>query len=213
MRSAFLILSLLIPGAAPLADQSPGNKTRLIQKADSVVAIYRLDGWVFDPKGPYLILAAWPDGTVIWSENRGVGGPPYKIGRIPVEKFNERIKRIDEAGFFSDTKQNGRGIFAYDAGSVHIVVKSGDKTFSIYSVLEIFEGPPDESRLRLASLKAESADTLLFRVVWNELRNHILALTPAKGESIKGHLDGAGEGTFKGVNWIEDATEDSSRRW
>jgi hypothetical protein len=210
MRATFLILALLIPGAAPLADPPSSSTTRLIQKADSVIAIYRLDGWVFDPQGPYLILAAWPDGTVIWSENRGSGGPPYYTAKIPVEKFQARIKRIDEAGFFYDTEFNGKGYFAYDAGEVNMVVNAGEKKFKSYSALEIFEGPPDESRLKVTSLKHEDAARLRFRLYWNELRNHMMALTPAKGEPIKGHLEGAGEGTAKGVNWVQDSKEQTS---
>jgi hypothetical protein len=72
-----IFISLFILSPSALAFDEPKETTRPITDADSVVAIYREDWGLLSSGSPAIILAAWPDGHIIWSGDHVKGGVPY----------------------------------------------------------------------------------------------------------------------------------------
>jgi len=49
-------------------------------------------------------VGAWPDGHVIWSEDRVRGGPPYWEGQVPPERVSALLKQVERDGAFGDKR-------------------------------------------------------------------------------------------------------------
>src|SRR5262245_14873663 len=99
---AILALAVLMTFSAICTAEPPRINARTISAAESVLAMYVAEGWVSDPQGPQLIIAVWPDGRAVWSENRILGGPPYRTAQIVPEKVKAVLLEIAEDGYFED---------------------------------------------------------------------------------------------------------------
>src|SRR6516164_2031205 len=53
-----------------------------ITEADTVLAVYAEDWTLWNTDIYRIIIAIWPDGHVVWSENRLGGGAPYCTGKV-----------------------------------------------------------------------------------------------------------------------------------
>jgi hypothetical protein len=49
-----------------------------------------------------LIVAAWPDGRVIWSTDPVEGGPPYRSGRTDPAAIARLLDRLEKQGLFAN---------------------------------------------------------------------------------------------------------------
>src|SRR5437764_3969488 len=69
MRFTILGLMVVVCGSPDCwADEKP--PLRPITEADSVLAVYHQDWGLFSRGTPAIILAIWPDGHAVWSEDR-----------------------------------------------------------------------------------------------------------------------------------------------
>jgi len=117
MRITFVYV-LVASIVAPLCADQP-KQVRSITEAKSVLAVYREDwGWGASG-GPYIILAAWPDGHVVWSEDRLQGGPPYQSANVDPQKIGALLALFEAEGMFADTTLN-QGHFGVDSTVHHV---------------------------------------------------------------------------------------------
>ena len=77
---------------------------RPITLADSVVAIYAQNWGRPSGGGPKLILAAWGDGYVVWSQDRLQGGEPYLAGQVSPARVSAVLERVEREGAFGDPR-------------------------------------------------------------------------------------------------------------
>jgi hypothetical protein len=185
------VATALTPTEAP--KDHPG---RPISTADTVLAIYVRHDGRRAPKSPGLVMAVWPDGTAIWSDDRTVGGPPYRSGHVDPKRVAAALKRIGADGYFDD-ESLGQLYVGPDAGSTILLAKAGKKKVDMQSWHELYEGNGAVARegglgtaegSRLAALKAESAKYLYYRMAWSELRGQMTALIPNESRPVEGRL-------------------------
>jgi hypothetical protein len=186
-----LALTALIVGPRP-----PGD--RPITAAEEVVAIYVDQGLRPSGGGPKLVLAAWGDGQVVWSQNAVEGGAPYFAGQVPPARVAEALERVTRDGAFAD-ETLGHVRYGPDAGYTTILLKHGGHRLEMSSWHELYEEAgklvagasglrPLEGRDRLAALRAEPAEYLYYRMAWAELRTLAASLRPAGGRRVRGEL-------------------------
>jgi hypothetical protein len=187
----------------------PKQAVRAISKAESVLAVYLEDWGLAAPKGPAMILAAWPDGYIIWSGDRLEGGAPYYAARIAPKKVTALLARFDKDGLLADDKLNGAH-FGPDSAFITVFVKSGKKQVKMESWHELFEASDnlvaDDSGVhaigggrRLDVLRKARPEYLFYRFVWSETRAKLGDLVPAAGKVTSGRP------VMKGgeLSWLE----------
>ena len=94
-----LLLGLIVP---ELSAEKPKPAMRPISDAESVLAVYRQDWGLSSGGEPAIIFAAWPDGFIVWSSDRLMGGPPYRSGHIDPKRVTALLSRFDKDGLFAD---------------------------------------------------------------------------------------------------------------
>jgi hypothetical protein len=171
--------------------EEPIDRRRPITDADSVLAVYR-EGWgLASSRGPAIILAAWPDGQIVWSKDRLNGGTPYFAGRVDPKKVAGVLSGFEKEGLFADDKLN-RAHFGPDSQFITVLIKSGKKQVKMQSWHELYEISDNivvdhrgavvlEGRRRLDELRKAPADYLFFRTVWSETRTKLSDLIPDEG--------------------------------
>ena len=179
----------------PLA-QEPKSAMRPITDAESILAVYRED-WSLDSSGgPAIIFAAWPDGFIVWSGDRVMGGPPYRAGHIDPKRVTALLSRFDKDGLFADKKLNDAH-FGPDSQFTTLFIKSGKKQVKMCSWHELMEDSDElvaddhgaailNGRRRLDVLRKAPADYLFYRFVWSETRSRLADLIPAESTATGG---------------------------
>lgn len=100
---------------------------RPIEKADSILAIYPEDwGLRSSARIPALILAVWPDGHIVWSKDRLMGGAPYFAGQIDREIVSSLLLRLEQDGVFADKSLNNAN-FGEDSKFTTLLIRSRKK--------------------------------------------------------------------------------------
>ena len=146
--------------------------------------------------GPQLILGAWPDGTVIWSENRLNGGSPYYTATVKPEVLAEALQALKARGFFRD---GNHSYYGPDSQCTSIAVRTGDDYVELHSWHELFEqgglgigehfGLTDlDSRNFYDTIANQPREHLLFRLRWYDARMAASHLRPAVGKPTSGSL-------------------------
>jgi hypothetical protein len=181
-----------------VARAGPANP-RPITQADEVVAIYAQD-WGRAAHGmPRLILVAWGDGHVVWSEDRVQGGPPYLTGDIPPARVSAVLERTDRDGAFRD-KRLAQPCFGPDSSFTTVLFRKAGRQLKMDSWHELAEAsgrvvarscalaslPANERRLEV--LRKEPSEYLYYRVVWGELRALASSLVPAVSRRAAGEV-------------------------
>ena len=187
LRLVFLSLltGALASGAA--------DGSRAITEAEGVVAIYaETDG------PPRMILAAWPDGHVVWSEDRLKGGAPYFVGQVPPARVSAVLSQVEREGAFAN-RQLANPRFGPDASFTTVFFKKGSSQLKMASWHELAEA---DGRLvarshgltslanerLLEALRKEPAEYLFYRLVWAELRTLGASLIPSEGHRVNGEV-------------------------
>lgn len=189
-----------------------GDKTPMqavpVSTAKSILSIYVLEGWVWNPRGPQLVLAAWDNGRVIWSENRVTGGAPYWTSQIDQKRITELFTRICNEGFFDERELNCLRV-PYDSGSTVLLARTGKKQIRMRSAHETY---PNDGHLSFRSKSpagrwqnATGNDARYFGA-WDELRRTLNSVIPTNGTQIDGKLFHEGGEVF----WIESSELPSS---
>lgn len=183
------------PARSPAASRAP-TQLRPITRAESVLAVYRENWGLASSGGPYLILAFWPDGTVVWSEDRLRGGPPYREGRVAPTKIAALFKQFERAGIFGDSKL-AEDKFGPDSQFTVLYLKHGAKQLQMRSWHELQEASGDwvgtagssaflNGRSRAEVLRKEPPEFLYYRMVWSEVRAALSEALPAGGTPSSG---------------------------
>jgi hypothetical protein len=178
--------------AAALGAGQPQARLIPITEADSVLAVYREDWGRAAAGTPAIILAAWPDGRMVWSEERLRGGAPYRAGRVDRRKVAALLERFDRDGVFSDEKLN-EAHFGPDSQFISLFIKSGAKKVKMQSWHELFEASgglvvtsTGASSLNGPRRLEEPADYLVFRLIWSETRALLAGLVPSESREHSG---------------------------
>ncbi len=181
---SFILLILL--GTTSSADP-PERGLRPISDADAVVAMYYQDWGLSSSGSPRIILAAWPDGSIIWSDDRVKGGAPYRVGHVDPKKFVALLARFEKDGLFSDKKFN-QGHYGPDSQFITVLAKSGKKKITMQSWHEVYEESGSlvddhgvsglNGRRRVDALRVLPPDYMFFRLLWSETRGKMADLIP-----------------------------------
>lgn len=197
--SAFLVVSF-----ASLVAQA---QERAITEAEAVVAIYVEHRSLLSSEPPRLILSAWDDGRVVWSDDPVTGGPPYRGARIDPEAVTALLSAFEADGLFElDELEHAR--FGPDATFTTILLSSGGKRLRMRSWHELMEsrggvarktGVVSTEEPRLHALRDEPADYLFYRFVWADIRARARELIPSDGDPVEG---GVAEKDGR-ITWLE----------
>ena len=175
----------------------PANQElRPITDAKTILAVYYQD-WRLSSSGELnLIVAAWDDGRILWSDDRLKGGPPYRGAQIGASRVNELLSRLDEDGLF-DIDFLSHPHFGPDTEFKTIFLNASGKQLKMESSHELVEekggivreyGTVSDKRPRFEVLRREPNDYLFYRFVWAEIRGRALSLIPPCGDTIHGEL-------------------------
>ncbi len=188
---AMLLVSLGVAGAMGAEPQK-----RLITDADDVIAVYRQGrGGEF----PRLILAAWHDGHVVWSDDQLRGGPPYRTREVEPKVIEELFARFARDGMFSSSRLNASYHGPWEAHT-SILIKNAEREVLMSSWHETVEHSgkvvaagsglkPVEGRSRLSILSDQFSHYLFFRAVWSETRLQLRELIADEGKEVDGELE------------------------
>jgi hypothetical protein len=193
----FAVCSLLF-GLYVLSSRAdePKPTMRAISEAESVLAVYREDWGRASSGETAIILAAWPDGYIVWSEDRLKGGPPYRAGHIDPKRVAALLARFDQDGLFADKKLDD-GHFGPDSEFTSVFIKAGKKQVKMCSWHELYEAGGGlvadhhglstlDGRRKLDVLHKAPTDYLIFRLAWSETRSTLSDLIPGESKAIEG---------------------------
>jgi hypothetical protein len=203
-----MLTLLLVVLAGSVSNTAPAPRPRPLSQADTVLAVVAQDRGLDSLSTARLIFAAWPDGYVVWSQDRIAGGAPYWAGTLDPGLLAAGLQRAVRDGVFAD-KSLGDPCFGPDSkfttillrhsgkqlrmDSWHEVSEHGGKLFASSCALTALWGP------RLEAMRREPPRYLYYRVVWSELRALASSLIPAASRPVVGGLD------MKGgvMAWVE----------
>jgi hypothetical protein len=137
MRTA-IISGFLALIAASGRGGEPNQTIRPITEAQAVIAVYREDWGLASAGQPAIIFAAWPDGHIVWSDDRIQGGPPYRSGQSDPRKFAKLLARFESDGLFANEKLN-QANFGPDSQFITVLIKSTKKQVKMMSWHELIE--------------------------------------------------------------------------
>ena len=147
------------------------------------------------------VLAAWPDGTLVWSLDRVLGGPPYQVTRVASDAVERAVQSMAADGRFVSQRYHGP-----DARRTHMTVDLGpDRIVDAASWHEIAERDPGlvatatgieplDGRDRAAVLAAQPEAYRAFRARWDAVKNAAWRLVPEAGRP-------AGPSDLEGLPW------------
>jgi hypothetical protein len=145
MRTAITCVVIVLIAAFGRADE-PRPFVRPITEAQAVIAVYHED-WGLGSNGqPAIIFAAWPDGHMVWSDDRIHGGPPYHTAQIDPQKFAKLIARFENDGLFADGKLNNAQ-WGPDSAFIRVLIKSGKRKIQMESGMNYLRRRVDWSRV------------------------------------------------------------------
>lgn len=174
-----------------------GQTARPITEAASILAIYTQD-WQLGVSDPVkIVVAAWEDGNIVWSEDRLNGGPPYRTARLGPSRLEEFLSSYETDGVF-ELDGLKRQHLGPDSAFTTMVLKTNGKQLEMRSWHELIEGRKQGNvresgvfspqRPRLQVLQEESREYLFYRFVWTEIRARALSLIPTEGELVDGNV-------------------------
>lgn len=187
--TVFLLVACQVSGAETVS--------RPITDSDGVLAVYTQDwGLHSSSLQPRLILAAWNDGYVVWSEDRLQGGAPYHAGRVDPKRLESTLSNLERDGLFAE-KSLAKSIFGPDSRFTTILIRSGKKKIEMRSWHELYESQGKvvavahgltglEGQSLFEALKGQPSDYLLFRLVWTDIRARAAEFVPSGGKPVNG---------------------------
>ena len=191
-----MLTALLVVLAGALSNAA-ASRTRPVTEADTVLAVYTQDWGLGSYQGPRLIIAAWPDGYVVWSQDRIEGGPPYLAGTVDPRLLSAGLSSAVRDGVFAD-KSLANPCFGPDSKFTTILLRYSGKQLRMDSWHEVSEQSGKLfasscaltalSRPRLEAMREESPRYLYYRVVWSELRGFASSLIPATSRPVAGDV-------------------------
>ena len=139
-----------------------------------------------------LIVAAWNDGTVVWSEDPLRGGPPYWEASIPPIRIEQTMTLVrSRAAMLS-----GRRLYTPEhAPFIRIDIWTGGERLHLWSWHELVEAKGDRivTGNGLSVVPASRPSTLvstsgaefrLFRLAWMDIREALANVHPSTGRTV-----------------------------
>jgi hypothetical protein len=198
MRLLVFALCLFSSTLLPFGNE-PTQPTDRRAIDDAAIACFTRAGMTRQKTFPGLIVAIWPDGQAIWSNDRLQGGAPYLTGTVEKTKLEAVLSQIEKDGFLSDKVLAGLR-YGPDAGYTTMKVKTAKQSLEMGSWHELYEangkvvatdhglqGRGDKTKL--AVLKEQPAQFLYYRMAWSDLRFLMVSLIPTNGQPVQGQLD------------------------
>jgi hypothetical protein len=177
--------------ASGLPAEEPKPAAKPAGEADAVFAVYHCELGLSDRPGRSVIFAAWADGRVAWSKDRLYGGPPYRTGRVAVDRVADLLARLEANGLFADKKLSWMYAGGEHPEFLAIRVRSGKNVVHMSSWHELVEDSGKNvaierrrealnGRHRLDVLREAPPDYRHFRFVWAETRARMAELIPVE---------------------------------
>jgi hypothetical protein len=143
------------------------------------------------PSYPRIIMAVWPDGKIIWSENPTKGGPPFRVSRVEPAKTQALLEKFDKQSVFQKEKFR-HSWFGPDSTYHSIWLNTGAKHIRVETWHELFEANPNlvvinggvsslEGRKREEVIASDTQEFQAFRKLWTDLRTSTTNLIPKEG--------------------------------
>lgn len=195
MLYSILVWLPAIAWAMAGSDTEPNEPAMRISADYAVARVYRdawgkaREAWGRPSSGrglPFLILAVWEDGRIVWSSDRLRGGAPFRAGRVEPQKVAALLSRFENDGLFDDEDLK-RDHSGPDSSFICIGIKSGQKVVNMRSRHELIEASD-----KLDELRKRTADYLFYRVVWSETRGKLTDLIPVDSVPVTAKLVGKG---------------------
>jgi hypothetical protein len=184
------------PGLARAGEDGPG--IRPITGADTVIALihFASNGSPVREKPTGLVLAVWPDGKAVWSEDSIRGGPPFREGRVDPKRVKALLSKFDRDGYFDEKTLANRGIPLHSAHHA-LLIADGKRKLVIVTHHEFMDEILDRPGMgrdgsRLADLRQQAVREdasrlwLLFRIVWGETRYLLADILPRESQPATG---------------------------
>jgi hypothetical protein len=144
----------------------------------------------------YVIIALWPDGKIVWSQDRQNGGQPYFIHTLVKESIPQLFENLDSLGLFTNTLRGNKDLII-EGDSTVLAVFDGSKRVSMESYHEIYETNPNliATDWGLQALEGQTREEVWaeqpdhykrFRKIWTDVRLEAEKLIPDKGEPLEG---------------------------
>ena len=130
------LVSLLM--ATQFCSAAIAQEAKSITDAETVVAIYTNDWGLRSSSGPKLIVCLWGDGSIVWSDDKVNGGPPYFTAQVKPEVVSATFKKLLDIGVF-DVPRLKQSNFGPDSKFTTILVRTEGKELKMDSWHELYE--------------------------------------------------------------------------
>ena len=172
------------------------QETKPINEADSVIAIFTDDWGLGSSRGPQLIVSIWGDGSVVWSNDRVNGGPPYFAAQIKPQDVSAALTKLGDLGVF-DVPRLNESHFGPDSKFTTILVRTAGKELIMASWHELYEANGSViaaahgltglgGKKLFPALAEQPADYLHYRMIWLAIRFAAANLIPTSGVETTG---------------------------
>jgi hypothetical protein len=143
---------------------------------------------------PRILMAVWPDGRIVWSEDQKKGGPPFRTATVKAASLEENLAKFEKAAVFEKEKKSFRHSWYGPDSTYHSIwLCRGDKHTRIETWHELFEANPNlvvinggitslNGRKREDVIASDTKEFQAFRKLWTELRTSTSALIPKEGK-------------------------------
>jgi hypothetical protein len=140
---------------------------------------------------PRIIMAVWPDGKIIWSEDPAKGGLPFRVSRIEPAKTQALLTKFEKQSVFQKDEFR-HSWFGPDSTYHSIWLSTGAKHIRVESWHELLETNPNlvvtnggvaslEGRKREDVIASDTKEFQTFRKLWSDLRTSTSSLIPKEG--------------------------------
>jgi len=196
-----LLSALPLPAGAEEAGKTAAPQPAQARQEGPPVLAVEFDSYGLREK-KHLVLAAWPDGTIIWRvPGKDEEKPVYKTGRTDAAEIAGFLTRMEKEGVFKkgDDFLNHVGP---DASFHRIHLLKGKQHVELVSWHEVYEESPKVVATAHGLVYLQDGDTRekiekeyntpdyeAFRRLWREVRNFAGGLIPKEGMPYEGPLD------------------------
>jgi len=135
-----------------------------------------------------VIVAVWADGTIIWSEDRSRGGPPYFLAELPAFGVQRLVSQMQSSLRASQRTE----YLVPDAGYTEVALASPTRLDSMSSCIPEFERHPGlvatddgiqalKGQDRAEVLARQSRELREFRDAWTRSVDALIGAIPESG--------------------------------
>ena len=160
-----------------------------IEGAESILAIYLNDMSIWVKGHDELIFAAWPDGTMVWSENWTSGGAPYKRSKIDPAAIQGVFQEFKSAAYY-ESKALNSSHFGPHGPFVTILAKDGQgNVLKMESWHELMGDPAEDVDHDAIQKLAPLSPRDPFEVGWQKARGLMRRLVPDESSPSSGCIE------------------------